>query len=196
MGDNLGIKYSLTYSFSRGVRRNWFKADKTFKRYGSDNMTYRRLYEILSKHFNGGTPFLNDYFERQIHFRLGGEFRDMAASLNSSLEKHLAEIRDSYLYKKSGGIDKRSRGYKLFTALSNWTAIECKDKAKNFSDLVKEDVKQCLMTGQISFDFSLDHATVMEREEVGLPGYPEFYASGQLIDHITIYFKVALDGSI
>lgn len=188
---------SVTYSFSSGVRANSFRAGGKVVKYGADNMTYRRLYVILCTCFNGGDLFIDTYFHKLFQRRMGRQAKAITSKLKRSFKEYsdsFDEVIESAKWTKQGTLDRRTRGYRLFAALQEWKPVDVKGDLRVLSLAVKEDIKKCLATGLIDLNYHTQAAsTVALRTRLGLTPVETFYASGDLIDHITLYFKVALD---
>ena len=189
---------SVSYTFSSGVRLNNFvTSDGTMLKYGSSNMTYRRLYIILCECFNGGTRFIDTYFDCCFGPHMGRQAKEIGNKVKKSFEDYnnkFDEAMDAMKWRKDGEMDRRSRGYRIYEKLKTWKPVDVKSDLRAFSLEVKADIKRCLASGLIPLSFH-NHSkyTVALRERLGFTPVTAFYASGQLIDHVTLYFKVALD---
>lgn len=194
--DKFGL--DISYTFSSGTRPNEFiTADGTAIKYGADDMTYRRLYIILCECFNGGVLFVDTYFSTLFKQHMGHKAKKITRKVKKSFEEYSA-LYDAALaaakWRKDGEMKKSSRGYRLYEALKSWKPVNVKSELRDFSLEVKDDLKQCLATGILPLSFHVSStATIALRERLGFTPITAFYAFGSLIDHITIYFKVALD---
>lgn len=189
---------SVSYTFSSGVRLNNFmlSTGETI-RFGADNMTYRRLYIILCECFNSGVRFIDTYFDTCFGPHMGRRAREISNKVKRSYKEHDAAVEAAIAmakWRKDGEMKKSSKGYKLWASLQSWKPIDVKADLREFSLAVKADIKRCLAIGLVPMSFK-GHSqySINLRERLGYVPVTAFYASGQLIDHVTLYFKVALD---
>lgn len=189
---------SVSYTFSSGVRFNNFILENgQTVRFGADDMTYRRLYIILCESFNSGVKFVDTYFDTCFGPHMGRRAKEIANKVKKSYKDHAMNIEAAIAqakWRKDGEMDQRSKGYRLWFALQTWKPIDVKPDLREFSLAVKDDIKRCLAIGLVPMTFA-GHSKYSKvlRERLGFVPLTAFYASGQLVDHITLYFKVALD---
>lgn len=179
--DTDDYEWKLSYQFTSDFRNPYL----LYGKYGGDNMTFRRLYIILCEHFNMGSYFIDDYFETVYPYRLK---EDIENQLEGAKEAYLSLVDEAGMntrVKRDGTLDLRYKGNK---ELLNW------DFAQEDADLmalrIKEDIKTCLATGIIPLNFSLSSDTLERRKELGISSNKEFFATGQLIDDLRIFFRL------
>jgi hypothetical protein len=198
---------SLFYHFPEDVRNNavtynWFRSGATREgTYGADNMTFRRLYEILCQRYNNGRYFIDDYFNDSPWY-LGD---------NYSVKEQISDILDQVQEKmqayddlagrwvprnKSGTADMRyNRSKEYMEGMRNLESQALKEGLQDLSRRIKEDIVQRLMLGEIPLSNpELSESTRYRKEAAGF-AFPDskFYATGQLINSISIDFYVWSD---
>lgn len=198
---------SLFYHFPEDIRQNavifkWSKSGATREgKYGADNMTFRRLYEILCQRFNNGQYFIDDYFNGADWF-LGDNY-DVKAQISEMLDDvqdkldEYNETAGRWVPRNIGGIpDMRYNISKRFVAGQQKVESDIiKEGLQDVSMRIKEDIIQKLMLGEIPLaNPELSESTIAQKQAAGFP-FPEskFYATGQLINSISIDFYVWSD---
>lgn len=198
---------SLFYHFPEDIRRNavtynWFRAGATREgTYGADNMTFRRLYEILCQRYNNGRYFIDDYFNDSPWY-LDDNYtvREQVSDVLDRVQERLSEYEDTagrWLPRNvSGTPDMRySVSRKYSAGLRNLESQAIKEGLQDLSHRIKEDIVQRLMLGEIPLSNpELSESTRYQKEAAGF-AFPEskFYATGQLINSISIDFYVWRD---
>lgn len=190
--DSLGndFEWQITYKFSSNKRPNRFLTAK----YGSDNMSYRRLYEILCS-LNNGNRFIEEYFKNDYPYR---EVKRKADKFLYDLKNDIIVEYETLLqgarYKSDDTLDRRQRG--LIKRLSEYKVLvdsKIEEAGRQLADEIKKDIERALATGIIHLTpdaYYLASGTIEKRERAGLPDYPRYYASGSFIRDITIYFRL------
>ena len=185
------IKIDVSYRFTNAIRRNQFKLGK----YGSGRMTCRMLYAILVKYFNRGEYFIETYFERLFQDRFKKDINALVNKIKRKYKEIQAEAMFEMLYTRSGNQDRRSRGYKKLSEFEEWKDEELESHMKTMSRAIRKDIQNCLATGKIPLWMGFPAQATMERRmKLGLDSIHAFYASGDLINHLVVYYKVEMSG--
>lgn len=198
---------SLFYHFPEDIRNNavtyiWAKSGATREgTYGADNMTFRRLYEILCQRFNGGRYFIDDYFNESEWF-LGDNYsvKEQISDVLDQVQEKMQEYDDLagrwVPRNKSGTPDMRYKRSKEYVAgLEHLESEAIEEGLQDLSQRIKEDIVQRLMLGEIPLQNpQLSDSTIAQKQAAGFP-FPDskFYATGQLINSISIDFYVWSD---
>lgn len=198
---------SLFYHFPEDKRNNavtymWAKSDAVREgTYGADNMTFRRLYEILCRRFNEGRYFIDDYFNDSDWY-LGDNYsvKEQISDVLDRVQERLIMYEENFgrwiPHNKDGAPDMRysmSKDYMM--GLKSFESQIIKDELQDVSQRIKEDIVQRLMLGEIPLaNPGLSDSTIAQKEAAGFP-FPDskFYATGQLINSISIDFYVWSD---
>lgn len=186
------VSVSLTYSIANKKRQAKFKGG----RYGSSNMYLPRLYELLSKVFNGGMPLIDKYLKNIGKRPIGKEIRDLTQSLAEQLFEEKERILARQRLTKKGLFDKR---IKAFAELKKFETL--KDKALlahagRIEKAVQSDIVRLLYIGKLPIDKKhVSDVTVAARERIGvsLPSSVVFYSTGQLASSIKLHFDIQLN---
>lgn len=189
--------WQITYKFSSSRRRNFFgQRNSKGKRikYGSDNMTFRRLYLILC-YFNGGVSFIDDYLENVLPYNhLGKEIQDYMNKIKEEAENSWQELKDTAPRRKSDNKIYK-RWVPKFAMLKASTKASVKAKGDYLAKRIKEDLVMALADGRVPLSTHLvSKKTQEKRLRAGLNPTPRFYASSQFINSITLYFKLEKKG--
>lgn len=198
---------SLFYHFPEDVRNNavtysWFRSGATREgTYGADNMTFRRLYEILCQKFNSGRYFIDDYFNDSPWY-LDDNYtvREQVSDMLDQVQERLSEYEGTagrWLPRNvSGAPDMRYNVSKEYMAgFKNLESQAVQEGLQDLSHRIKEDIVQRLMLGEIPLSNpQLSESTRYKKEAAGF-AFPDskFYATGQLINSISIDFYVWSD---
>lgn len=182
--DSEDYEWELTYQFSSSFR-NPFK-DNTGQ-YGNIEMTYRRLYIILCEKFNDGQYFIDTYFDSVY-----------PSTIKTMVEERLRETKEAYLSLASEAITKTriTKGgtldlrYKINKELMTLGSEIAEQDADIVTAWIKQDIEACLMSGQIPLNFNPSFTTIDIREKLGIDSKHGFYATGQLIQDLRIFFKL------
>lgn len=185
----------ITYSFPYYARDNKFVMLNGKKgSYGAKGMTYRMLYEMLCQLYNGGEYFIDTYFERI--FRSRAE-HDKLMTLNADIEDAIIveemELRNDLHFKKDGTPDMRFTTSKNYRNYKVWQEPIKKAMAERLSIEIKEDIVRCLRTGMIPLSTrqTVSAKTMETRARFpALSGNKMFYASGRLIEHLSLFVEV------
>ena len=196
---------SLFYHFPEDVRDNRVKYSTGRGRrdgtYGADNMTFRRLYEILCRKFNNGVYFIDEYFNEIAWSLKDNEtIRQQVSQVLDEVQDYLAEYEERearWLPRNvSGKVDMRYKASREFmSSLKGVETAAISVGLRDVSERVKADIVQKLMLGQIPLsNDALSDATKKRKSDAGFP-FPDskFYATGQLINSINIDFYVWSD---
>lgn len=185
-GDLLGtddFTWNITYQFTSDVRyANWYG-----NLYGNPNMTYRRLYVILCEHFLHGVYFIHVYFTTCYRERIQDYVEGLLYEAKSFYLRLAEEAATQTRVTKSGKLDKRYKVNKMLKEMGDESFQSAAEEAER---AVKEDIIICLQTGIIPLDFSLSERTLKKRAELGIDGVEPFYATGQLIHDLVLFFRL------
>lgn len=188
------VELSLDYSFPSEIRDN--KAPRGT--YGGKNVTFKKLYRILCDRFNGGKPFIDDYFDTVYPNTVKDE-------VDLALDTYKEEVYSMYesmfsdtVYTKSGMPDRRykvNRGFEVrYAQYEQFKESYAERYGRDIALTIKRDIKECMRSGQLVLERVINHrnkpATLARRKRAGLPKTPEFYATHQLIDSLQIYVKI------
>lgn len=181
------FEWSYSYSFPTSRRKTRFSGGK----YGSKYMTFRRLYNILSA-MNGESfidTYFADIFPNTIKPDVEVELADAKAQIiNRANDIMLSNIRIT----KNGTFDKRVNARKVLE--NNGFFSFRKDfeisKGDYIASRIKEDIIYSLRNGLINLNHSNKKETFERRAQLGLDAEHVFYASGQLVKSIKIFFDI------
>lgn len=181
----------IKYCFTEEIRPNVFSNGH---KYGSDNMSFRKLYTLLCMKFNEGRFFIEDYFStvypRTMKSKVDSYFAELKKDIMNEYEKLMYGAR----YRKDGQLDRRQR--KLLKRLSDFETFQdeyIKEAGQDIAKKIKDNIVTSLMVGAIPLSqgaFSLSEQARKHRIKAGLPEYPRFFASGGLIENIVIVYNV------
>lgn len=179
---------SITYDFPDNIRNNIFSsaaasfitdvqtADRVGQ-YGASNMTFERLYRILTDRFNGGVPFVDTYFDTIFPYSwVKEEFDIVVARIREEVMEEAAQRQ---------GEDLRIEEFAAWSNQQHHSALQ------EVRLIIKQDIVSALYTGKINLKHITSAETLARRRALGLNVERTFYASGQLIESINIY--IALD---
>lgn len=177
--------WSLTYQFSSDFRNPYV----SLGRYGNPDMTFRRLYIILCERFNCGVYFIDEYFRLVYPFN----------GMKDIVEEELKEAKETYLYlmestaKRFGKVTKKGKldmryGINKIAMQSGLEGISY--EADIVAQMVKDDIHRSLETGEIPILMSPSDTTLLIREYLGINSAEPFFATGQLIDDLRIFFRL------
>lgn len=172
-----GMPYQVSYYFPSDVRNNRVGLGT----YGSPNMTMKVLYQALCAKFNGGRPFIEDYFLSAFEDHM----RDRYDQAVTDLKQRIADE-----------AQKRRKAHRAY--LSNydtWASPMTKSVFNQLAKETKQDIVASLASGRIPLNKgSLSKSTMDTRERLGIDSTQVFYATGRLIRSI-IVSVVLLDQS-
>lgn len=185
------FSWQITYKFPDTLRDNVTSAGK---KYGGNTVTYRRLYLILCEHFNDGEFFVDEYFNSvypdtlkpEVDARLDDIKSDLIASAEEELSDAVVTKEGTFdkRYKVNRGMSERLNAWESFAA--DWEDTE----GEEIAALIKEDIIDSLMTGRIPLNHINADSTKIKRYRAGLSDEPEFFAMGELIEHIQLFVKI------
>lgn len=197
------VDFKLEWKFTDNIRNNRFEGGK----YGSPNMPFSRLYEVLIAQ-NNGVDFISRYFDFVYpktytketvdkHFEKIKEIVEKVKPLKKDYKEEFTEQLKDMKFTKEGKLDKRHKvKIRELTEIIDYYYNSIKEEEKRLdtrkiSWLVKNDIKRKAKAGQVPLVSKyLQPSTMKRREKVGLPANPKFYASGQFIDNIIIKVKL------
>lgn len=180
----------VTYKFSSRIRQN--KTSLDGKKYGSDNVTFRALYELLVKKSNKGSYFVDEYFE-QIY---PSTVKDKVGAIIDTFNQELDTLYKASVERgltKAGQLNKRYRETKKYFAARAVKDSMLSKQLRDVAEIIKEDLVQSLAIGAIKFKYGSNrpkYSTIERRRYAGIQTKFLFYATGQLINDITIYVRV------
>lgn len=186
--------WQITYKFPNTVRNNKTHLGAT---YGGANVTFRRLYLILSERFNGGNYFIDDYFDTVYPHTVK---KEIDLELNN-IKKDLLPVAEDYLdgavVTKNGNFDKRyksNRGMKSKLKEYESFARAWEDNEGVYlAKIIKDDIINCMISGQLQMECisHLDSAeTKRRRAKAGLSREPVFLATSQLIESLQLFVRI------
>lgn len=185
--DSNSYEWKLTYQFSSSFR-DPFRQGKG--QYGNPNLTFRRLYVILCYHFND-SYFIDDYFEKVYPSTM----KDIVeARLEGTKKAFLELVEEAGIETRITKGNKLDLRYRINRELTDWSDTIAEEEANYLAQLVKEDIKECLSSGRIPLNFTLSATTLAIREKLGIESFEPFYATGQLIDDLKIFFNLEKKG--
>lgn len=189
--------WQITYKFSASRRKNFFgrrnnNGDKI--KYGSDNLTFRRLYLILCK-LNGGISFIDDYLENVLPYNeLGKEIKQYLAKIKEDAENSWETFKANVPRRKSDNKIYK-RWVPKFALLKSATKSHIKAEGEFLAHRIKEDLEMALADGRVPLSVNVVSSNTQEKRlRAGLNPTPRFYASGQFIQSITLYFRLEKKG--
>lgn len=186
--------WQITYSFPNTLRNPVLENEHV---YGGKHVTFRRLYLILCERFNEGRFFIDDYFDNvyphtvkpEIDFELDTIKEDLLDVANESLEGAIATKRGTFnkLRKANRGMKSKLEAYERF-------AREWEDsQGERLARIIKSDIIECMKSGQLQLACHIpvdDIDTIRQRISKGLPPYPTFVATAQLIESLQLFVKI------
>ena len=188
-----GIKWKITYNFPEELHNNISPLGKI---YGGNTVTYRRLYLILCERFNDKEYFVDTYF-RDVYPNTIKETVDVELqTVKDELEMYRNYVvLNGAVVTRTGQLDKRYRkkNAPYYKALQQYQTFkeEWEDnKGDELADLIAEDIKNCLASGQIPLNAKHTISTDRKRKWAGYDPDTVFYAMGDLIDHIQIQVNI------
>lgn len=188
------VSVAITYSLLNKKRVAKFGK----YRYGASNMYLPRLYEILSKRFNGGLPLIDRYLHNIGKREIGKAIREFVQDIANSLMEEREDLISKQRMAKHGGFDQRLR---VFKALREFVTIKNKrleDNARYIEKIVQDDIYRLMSIGKLPLEkkFVTD-VTVAAREKIGydVPADIVFFTTGQLASSIRLHFDIQLHES-
>lgn len=191
------FEWQITYNFPETRHNNVTPIGKI---YGGENVSYRRLYLILCERFNNKEYFIDTYFNSVYPYTVKEEVDVALQTVKDELDMYKYDVvLEGAVLTKKGELNKRyrKRNAPYVQALQDYRkfADEWEDtKGDEIADLIAEDIKRCLESGQIPLNHNLSASTMYKRRQTGVPGGFEpdsvFFAMGDLIDHIQLYVKI------
>lgn len=186
--DSDDYEWSLTYQFSSDFRDPYFQGKG---QYGNPQLTFRRLYVILSEHFNNGDYFIDDYFASVYPYTMKERVEE---KLKATKEEILDFVEsEAYTEKltKSGRLNYR---YKVNKAVRDIIDSVPQYVADELAEEIKSDMESAFSTGRVPLNFSPSGTTLEIRNELGIDSSVGFYATGQLLNDIRIFFSLERKG--
>ena len=181
IADTEDYEWKLTYQFTSNFRDPYL----SYGQYGGDEMTFRRLYIILCEKFNSGSYFIDDYFESVYPYRLKEEVEQRLERAKEYYLELVDEAGMNTRVTRDSSLDFRYKGNQ---ELLSWDFAQ--EEADELAQIIKDDIKSCLATGIIPLNFKLSSNTLKVRRELGINSKQEFFATGQLIDDLRIFFRL------
>ena len=178
--------WQITYSFPSELHNN---VTELGRKYGGENVTYRRLYLILCEAFNGGEFFVDEYFNSVYPKSWVKERVDVELNnLKDELTYYASDLLEGAVATRKGELSKKhsvvNRGMK--SRIREWKAFARQweeEKGEELAEIVAEDIKRALEVGEIPLNMKLSERTKKLRRYAGLNDTTVFYATGDLIDH-------------
>lgn len=187
---------SVTISYSLLNKKRIAKFGKY--KYGATNMYMPRLYEILSKRFNGGLPLIDRYLHNIGKREIGKAIRAFVQDIADSLVAERNDLLSSQRIAKHGGFDKRLRVFKALREFSTVKSKRLEDNAKYIEKIVQDDIYRLMSIGKLPLEKKfVTEVTVAAREKIGydVPADVVFFTTGQLASSIRLHFDIQLQES-
>lgn len=194
--------FQITYSFSSAIRKNkfplrWAKRTLLGKKgqYGASGFSFRLLYDFLCREYNGGEYFIDTYFARVFSSR--AIFKKFIR-LNGRIQESIASEREALLEKVPLKMDGTPNMWykvsKFFMNFKAWQDPIIKSECKDIAREIRLDIIRSLSTGKIPLrKQAVSPSTEKTREHfAGLDARQYFYASGQLIEHLSVYVELGV----
>lgn len=186
------IDIQITYKFTSDERVNMFPVGNKSISYGSPNMTFRRLYELLVNKFNNGEYFIERYFSdvypSTVKYQVQWKIDEVKKEYQAELAE-LTEIAQEHIAKSTGLPDKRfTNTADLLKFVANKNKL-VQQKSAEIAQIVKQDLVQSFNLGLVGFNFMLSKETIIRRKRAGLDGIVPIVASGQLIENVLIFLR-------
>lgn len=181
------FEWSYSYSFPTSRRKTRFSGGK----YGRKYMTFRRLYNILSDMNGEGfiDTYFKDIFPNTVKPEIEVELAEAKAQIiNTANDIMLSNIRLT----KRGTFDKRVNARKVLenNGFFSYRKEFENSKGDYIASKIKEDIIYSLRNGLINLNHHNKKETFEKRARLGLDAEHVFYASGQLIKSIKIFFDI------
>jgi len=189
----------ITYSFSSASRPNRFAVVGVMSRaktasYGRGGMSYRLLYELLCKYYNGGEYFIDTYLTEVFpHRAVYREYRAIHKRITSAIQDEVSATLEATPKKKDGTPNYSTRGGRRLKEFSVWKDEIVKSKSLALAADIRQDIIVCLSTSRIRLaQRYVSKATQDKRAKlVGVDRKRFFYASGQLIRALRIFIDLS-----
>lgn len=175
--------WQITYSFPKDRRLS--------NGYGGKNVTFRRLYLILGERFEGGY-FIDTYFERVYPFTMKQRVDYLMQEAKEQLTEYANTIiMDKIPLTKKGDF---SKTYSANKALKEENYFSFKEEWENgvgeqIAKEIKDDIVTSLANGVIPIKHQNKASTFKLRRSLGLDDAHVFFASGQLVRSIKLFFN-------
>lgn len=191
---NEDFNLDINYNFPNMVRNNRTPNGMT---YGSANMTFKKLYQLLCERFNSGDYFITDYFETVYPYTVKSEVDAYLSTVKEDLLSLASETLDGAKVTKKGTLDKR---YKVNRSLQeklrdyeSFAQAWEEDEGRYVAKMIKDDIINCMLSGQLQ-TACIHHvntiATKSKRMKAGLPSEPTFVATQQLIRSLQLFVNL------
>ena len=201
------FEWQITYSFPNTLRNN---ITSSGKKYGGDNVTFRRLYLILCERFNGGRYFIDDYFDSVYPYTIKPdldkrlniikqELLDYASDVFDTInEENIEEGLNEIKVTKEGNLSKRASviNKKAYDALNEYESFASaweENEGIYLANLIKEDIIECMKSGQLQTEVGIpvdSESTKKSRFYAGLNEEPAFSATHRLIESIQLFVNI------
>ena len=186
------FEWSYSYSFPSKRRKTRFGKG----RYGGKYMTFRKLYDILTS-MNDGEGFIDTYFREVFPNTVKPDIEVELAEVKAFLVSMANDILLSNIRTtKRGNLDRRTNARKV---LNNYDYFGYKEdyerrRGDYIAGLIKKDIIDSLSSGKIRLNHINKKETFDRRASLGLDSEHVFYASGQLVESIKIFFDIKGSG--
>lgn len=185
----------VTYSFSHAIRSSRFvKISGGIGAYGATGFSFRLLYEFLCEAFNSGESFIDTYFERIFDTRsVSDELNQLNDGIINEIDAEKEELVSQLITTKNGALDQRYSVNKRYTSLKVWKNPVRKTECARVASDIKRDIVSCLSSGRIPLRKNRVASSTLEARKrfLGIDGNKFFYASGQLIEHLSIFVELS-----
>jgi hypothetical protein len=184
--------FQITYSFSARRRVNT-RGITGGGSYGAPNTTFRQLYDFLCVEYNGGERFIDTYFQRVFPTSpVGRRFAGFEDTVRDAMrEEWLMRYSQALAHRQTkAGIVHKATEKKLLREFSVWKSAAVAAMLRQFDKDIRKEIEAMLRSGRIPLRHNNRQATIAARLELGLPGVPEFYATGQLIRDVQVDIRI------
>lgn len=182
------FEWQITYSFPKDRR--------VPRGYGGKNVTFRRLYLILGERFTDGY-FIETYFDHVYQFTMKQRVDYLLKEAKEELLDYANSlILDKIPLTKKGNFNRRYKVGKVLNGADydnfkqNWEESVGEQIAKE----IKDDIIACLANGVIPINHINQARTYRIRRSHGLDDEHVFFASGQLVRSIKLFFNIGGTG--
>lgn len=180
--------WQITYSFPKDRRVS--------NGYGGKNVTFRRLYLILGERFSGGY-FIETYFDRVYPFTMKKRVDCMLQEAKEQILNYADSILlDNIPLTKSGSFNRHYKPNKILAKADyfNFKRVWEESVGQDIAKEIKDDIIACLSTGVIPIRHENQARTYRVRRSLGLDDTQVFYASGQLVRSLKLFFNIGGTG--
>lgn len=191
--ENIGFSENEAEEIKRRLRTNETRLDNAEERLEIARETLASLQNDLDYLYEDAVYTKRGNLDKRYTitrniYALGAEINDLEKELDR-LESSVNRERSRYMNsqeKYSKSVDNARR---MFENAENMFSNYVKQSGREFAETIRQDIISRAESGSLPLQNPYLHPkTVKLRQEAGLPPYPKFYASGQLMNSIVIDF--------